>query len=132
MTEHEHWDAPLQQLLSSRVLTGYALVSRAGRCVMREGLLAAEFEKDTAPSMRQFSNLFSSTAEGPMAFNVAGQHCVVFLRTECDMHAISKRRSLCLAVSMLPFGVLVCTYARPLFPQMVLPQLLSTVDRLRT
>lgn len=131
MVQHaaEAWDAPLQGLLKSELITGYALISRTGRCETREGMLAKAFQDSRC--MKQFSGLFHST-EAPPAFDVAGQHCVVFQRTDCDMLAVSKQRTLGLAVSAVPFGVLVSTYARPVFPQMVVPALLGVVDRLRT
>ena len=124
----EAWDAPLKELLERGVITGYALI-RVGRCETREGMLAGAYLDSMG--MEQFSGLCHG-AEAPPAFEVAGQQCVVFQRTDCDTLAVSKQRKLGLVVSVLPFGVLVSTFARPVFPQMVVPALLSIVDRLRT
>lgn len=131
MTQHaaEAWDAPLQELLNRGVITGFALISRFGCCETKAGMLADVFQDSAC--MKQFSGLFHS-AEAPPAFDLAGLHCVVFQRTDCDMLAVSRNRTLGLAVSALPFGVLVSTYARPVFPQMAVPALLGIVDRLRT
>jgi hypothetical protein len=123
------WDAGLQDLVQSGQLTGYALISRSGRCEVAEGLLNAEMQDQSV--LQQFTGIFHAHDKAPLAFDVAGEHVIVFRRTESDLHAISKHRSLGLSVSALPFGVLVSTFARPNLPQMVLPQVQKIVDRLR-
>ena len=148
MAEQVKWDARIQQLLQDGTLTGYALVSRHGSVHAAEGLLSSArdatpytangvFKSDDshehpALQMQQFTKAFLGTGAPPSAFHLAGQRAVVFQQSDCDILAISRRRSLGLCVHALPSGILVCTYSRRKLPQEVVPKLLQICDTLRS
>ena len=58
--QQQQWDAPLQHLLSQRVIDGYALVSHPGECLASFGALAVDGEE---PALGQLHSLFHSPCE---------------------------------------------------------------------
>lgn len=125
----EDWDSGLQQLMQAGFITAYALVSKSAHCEVSEGLLKKELQDQLV--LQQFAGLFHAREDAPLAFNIAGNHAVVFKKTESDLYAISKHRMLGVCVNALPFGVLITTYARPMLPQVVVPKVQRIADRLR-
>ena len=133
------WDANIQQLLQDGIITGYALLSKAGSAQAAAGVLStAERRSGNATSaqspsvqMHHFAEAFSHSSAPPLAFRLGGQTAVVFRRTDCDILAISHRRRLGLCIHALPFGILVCTYSRARLPQEVVPKVLKVCDVLR-
>ena len=134
------WDASIQQLLQDGIITGYALLSKAGKAEAAAGVLSTAERRsgDAAPAqppsmqMHHFVEAFSHSSAPPSAFRLAGQSAVVFRRTDCDILAISHRRRLGLCIHALPFGILVCTYSRARLPQEVVPRVLKVCDLLRS
>ncbi|KAK9846437.1 hypothetical protein WJX81_003759 [Elliptochloris bilobata] len=98
-----HWDTQLQHYLQQGVLSGYALIDAAGRCVCEAGVLCGELPTASAS---QLSAAFHALERAPERLQLCGQAAVVVRRTAADIYATLPHRRASVCVSNLPSGVL--------------------------
>eukprot|EP00873_Tetraselmis_striata_P018585 jgi/Tetstr1/438849/TSEL_027358.t1 len=130
------WDAPLQDLLRSGLLTGYALITSQGSLELATGVLEAEFGGASSALLnekaQQFVGLFPPPSDQPPPpFELCGHKAVVLRQEERAIQALSRRREVGVCVNNLPVGVLVCTYGPPHWAQQVVPAVERCCDALR-
>ena len=92
------WDAPLQQLLASRVLDGYGLLDHTGKCLASFGSLAAELWGSNTGScveqQQQPASSAAAAAAGDELSPTARQLLTLFNSSEWEVHAVVHKQIL--------------------------------------
>lgn len=131
MADTSHWQQGLEQLWQQGILSGYALVTRRGCCETAQGTLSkSESTSELVNIGQHFCNMLDSEKQVP-ALSILGQKLIVYKQTNCDIYAISRRKSLGLCLNNLPFGVLISVFEKPVIPQTAILKLEALCSKLR-